>query len=54
MDSPTSSSGDDYSSGTVIVERRTVRRPLGTVFWVSAVITVLLITIGLGVTGCRT
>ena len=49
MDTSTTSGDDDRPSGTVVVETRTVRRPAGRVYWVSAAIVVLLLTVGLGV-----
>ena len=49
MDTSTSTTDDGIPSGTVVVETRTVRRPAGKVYWVSAVIVVLLLTMGVGV-----
>lgn len=49
MDTSTSTAAGDSPSGTVVVETRTVRRPAGKVYWFSAVIVVLLLTMGLGV-----
>lgn len=48
MDTPTTST-DDASTGTLVVETRTVRRPLGRVFWVCAVLVPVMLTIGIGV-----
>ena len=49
MDTSTSTADDGIPSGTVVVETRTVRRPVGKVYWSGAVIVVLLLTMGLGV-----
>jgi outer membrane protein OmpA-like peptidoglycan-associated protein len=40
---------DDRTSGTIVVETRTVRRPVGKVYWIGVVIVVLLLTMGVGV-----
>ena len=48
MDTPTTST-DEASSGTLVVETRTVRRPLGRVFWVCAALVPVMLTIGIGV-----
>src|SRR5688500_8696647 len=49
MDTSTTTTDDGIPSGTVVVETRTVRRPVGKVYWVGAVIGVLLLTMGVGV-----
>ncbi|CAA9371625.1 MAG: hypothetical protein AVDCRST_MAG47-1293 [uncultured Nocardioidaceae bacterium] len=49
MDTSTTTTDDGIPSGTVVVETRTVRRPVGKVYWVGAVIVVLLLTMGVGV-----
>ena len=49
MDTSTTTNDDGVLSGTVVVETRTVRRPVGKVYWVGAVIVVLLLTMGVGV-----
>jgi outer membrane protein OmpA-like peptidoglycan-associated protein len=49
MDTPTMPTDDRTASGTIVVETRTVRRPVGKVYWVGAVIVVLLLTMGVGV-----
>ena len=51
MDTSNAPTDDGIPSGTVVVHTRTVRRPVGKVYWVSAVVTVLLLTIALGVSG---
>ena len=48
MDTPTTST-DESSSGTVVLETRTVRRPLGRVFWVCAALVPVMLTVGIGV-----
>jgi len=48
MDTPTTST-DETSSGTLVTETRTVRRPLGKVFWVCAALVPVMLTIGIGV-----
>jgi outer membrane protein OmpA-like peptidoglycan-associated protein len=48
MDTPTTST-DETSSGTLVTETRTVRRPLGRVFWVCAALLPVMLTIGIGV-----
>jgi outer membrane protein OmpA-like peptidoglycan-associated protein len=49
MDTPTMTTDDGMPSGTVVVETRTVRCPAGKVYWVGAVIVVMLLTMGVGV-----
>jgi outer membrane protein OmpA-like peptidoglycan-associated protein len=49
MDTSTATTEEGIPSGTVVVETRTVRRPVGRVYWVGVVIVVLLLTIGVGV-----
>src|SRR5688500_1580026 len=49
MDNATTTTDDGSPSGTVVVETRTVRRPAGKVYWAGAVIVVLLLTMGVGV-----
>ena len=49
MDTWNPTPDDDVPSGTVVVETRTVRRPVGQVYWVCAVVTVVLLTIAIGV-----
>ena len=49
MDRSTTTKDDGIASGTVVVETRTVRRPVGKVYWVGAVLVVLLLTMGVGV-----
>jgi outer membrane protein OmpA-like peptidoglycan-associated protein len=49
MDRSTATNDDSIPSGSVVVETRTVRRPVGTVYWVGAVLVVLLLTTGVGV-----
>lgn len=49
MEFPSGTTDDAAPSGTVVVETRTVRRPVGKVYWVSAAVTVLLLTMVIGV-----
>ena len=49
MDTSASTGDGDMPSGTVVVETHTVRRPAGKVYWVGAVIVVLLLSMGVGV-----
>ena len=49
MDTSITTNDDGIPSGTIVVETRTVRRPVGKVYWVGAVIVVLLLTMGVGV-----
>lgn len=49
MDTSYATPDDGGSTGTIVVETRTVRRPVGKAYWISAVVTVVLLTIALGV-----
>lgn len=50
MDKANETRDDGIPSGTVVVQTRTVRRPVGKVYWISAVVAVVLLTIAIGVT----
>lgn len=49
MDTSTTTGDDGIPSGTVVVGTRTVRRPVGKVYWVGVAVVVLLLTVGVGV-----
>lgn len=49
MDAPNATNDEAPLSGTIVVESRTVRRPLSRNFWLTAVLVPLLVTIGVGV-----
>lgn len=49
MDTANEKPDDGAPSGTVVVQTRTVRRPVGKVYWISAVVMVVLLTIAIGV-----
>lgn len=50
MDISTAPRDDGIPSGTVVVGTRTVRRPVGKVYWIGVVLVVALLTVGVGVT----
>lgn len=50
MDTSTAAGDDAIPSGTLVVGTRTVRRPVGKVYWFGVVVVVLLLTVGVGVT----
>jgi outer membrane protein OmpA-like peptidoglycan-associated protein len=49
MDTPNAPSDDGPLTGTIVVEPRTVRRPLTRAYWIVAVAVPVLLTIGIGV-----
>lgn len=49
MDTPNSANDDWSPTGTIVVDSRTVRRPLGRGYWIVAALVPVLLTIGVGV-----